>query len=327
MALRGLAGAALAVCLAVVACTPSAEPRTRSFDEPRCLSGAGIPEGKTGVIYAAAGEDPYNAELYEIELGRRICMRQLTEGARISEVTAGDGMLIVSNARGIIGDRIELFRDGRFQPVPQIGRPYAFGPALSPDGRTLAFIAAHGPGNRVKAIVVISLSDGHRTRLFASRSSRELPGGIAWGPAGELAFPYGDRRQQHLVIVPLPGNPPKLIADQDVWAPTIRWHPGDLIALGAPIAFREGRTLLLTPDGGEVALIEGWSPVGWWPSGGLLLLQRRDGTLGFATGPRWRPRILGPSPVGPIYSASGWLEGPIPGVVPQRTEAPPTGSP
>jgi hypothetical protein len=97
----------------------------------------------------------------------------------------------------------------------------------------------------------------------------------------------------------------------------VRWHPGDTIALGAPFAFREPGSLLLTPDGDEVARIRGWSPVGWSSDGGLLLLERRDATLGFATGPRWVPQILGRSPVGPIYSVSRWLEEPIPGVIPQ----------
>ncbi len=44
--------------------------------------------------------------------------------------------------------------------------------------------------------------------------------------------------------------------------------------------------------------------------------------LGFATGPGWRVRTLGRSPVGPIYSATTWLEGPVPGVVPQVVDLP-----
>lgn len=148
--------------------------------------------GRTGVIYAAAGPDPYKAELYEIRLGPRLCARRLTLRGRILEVTASPEMLIVSNARHLIGDRIELFRDGRFQAVPGLGRgrPYGVGPSLAPDGRTLAVIRISGPMNRIKRIVAVPMgSPGPARRLFVSRSLRQLPADLAWGPRGPARLP------------------------------------------------------------------------------------------------------------------------------------------
>lgn len=74
-----------------------------------------------------------------------------------------------------------------------------------------------------------------------------------------------------------------------------------------------------------MAKIEGWSAVTWSPDGEMLLVKRRDGTLGTASGPDWEVQVLGPSPVGPIHSSSTWLAAPVPGVIPQRTDGPSPG--
>lgn len=57
----------------------------------------------------------------------------------------------------------------------------------------------------------------------------------------------------------------------------------------------------------------------------MLLVQRRDGTLGTASWPDWEVQVLGPSPAGLIYSSSAWLAAAVPGVIPQRTDGPSPG--
>lgn len=133
------------LCLALLAPPACTDTDPGPVDDgSRTCAEVEIPGERTGVIYAAAGPDPYNAELYQIELGSTLCARRLTWRARVSEVTASDAMVIVSNARGLIGDRIELFRDGRFQPVPGLGRPYAFGRG---DSRFRSDSAGRGPSS------------------------------------------------------------------------------------------------------------------------------------------------------------------------------------
>ncbi len=309
------------LCLALLALPACMDTDRAPVDDgARTCAEVAIPGARTGVIYAAAGPDPYNAELHEIELGSTLCARRLTLRARVSEVTASDAMVIVSNARGLIGDRIELFRDGRFQPVPRLGRPYAFSPTIAPDGRFLALDRPSGPGNRVHTIVVMDLRSGRRARVFRTTDPRGAPGELAWGADERLAFPIGQREQRTLVVVS-PDGRARRIANA-TWTSMTAWFPAPLIAFSTPLAFRQGRTVLLRPSGGVVAEIEGWSAVTWSADGEMLLVQRRDGALGAALGPDWEVQVLGPSPVGLIYSSSIWLDAPVPGVVPQRTDAP-----
>lgn len=261
---RGRSARALA-CLAllvVVACT-GPETTARPGDggpggADTCVE-VPMPGGRSGVIYAAAGPDPSNAELYEIRLGPRLCARRLTLHGRISEVTASPEMLIVAHARHLIGDRIALFRDGRFQ-VPGLGRgqPYGVGPSLAPDGRTLAVIRMSGPMNRIKRIAAVPMgSPGPARRLFVSRSLRQLPAPPAWGPRGQLAFAFGSRREQDLLVVD-PDGRVRRIAHQPVLLRGLTWSPSRHLAL---YALRQRRTWILRPTGETVAEIEGWSAV------------------------------------------------------------------
>ena len=275
-----------------------------------------MPGDRVGVIYVAAGPDAYNAELYEIRLGSTLCARRLTLRARVSDVTASDELLIASTARGLIGDRLEIFREGRFRSVPHLGRPYVFSPTIAPGGRFLAIDRPSGHNNRLHTIVVVDLRSGRRVPVFRTRQTRMAPGELAWGPDRWIAFPLGQRTRRTIMVVSADGHARPIASTG--WTSRIAWFPSRLIALSTPLAFREGRTIILDPAGATVAAIEGWSAVTWSPDGEMLLVQRRDGALGAASAPGWEVEVLGPSPVGLIYSSTAWLRGPIPGVIPQR---------
>lgn len=279
-----------------------------------------MPDNRTGVIYVAAGPDAYNAELYEVGLGSTLCARRLTLHARISEETAMDEMLIVPNARHLIGDRIEAFRDGRFQAVPSLGRPYAFSPTIAPGGHRLMIDRPSGANNRVHTIMTVDLRSGRRVQVFHTRA---WPGELTWGPHRRIAFPLGQHRQRTIIVVS-PGGSARRIASTG-WTSMIAWFPARFIALSTPLASRESQTPIVDPSGETVAEIEGWSTVTWSPDGAVLLVQRRDGTLGTASGPDREVQILGPSPAGPIHSSSAWLAAPVPEVIPQRTAVPSPG--
>ena len=156
-------------------------------------------------------------------------------------------------------------------------------PALSPDGRLLAFVAGRNandsPGITGGADLFVATPSGLRVRRLTRHSARV--GGPAWSPDGRrLAFVVqnakGDRST--LWVVGLDGRPPHRVTSgpldlEPTWAPN-----GRTIAFLRidPRSYR-GAILSMRPDGSGVRpMLSGMRNVAepvWSPDGKRLLVQ------------------------------------------------------
>jgi Tol biopolymer transport system component len=173
-------------------------------------------------------------------------------------------------------------------------------PALSPDGRLLAFVAGRNakdsPGISGGADLFVSTPSGSRVRRLTRHSARV--GGPAWSPDGRrLAFVVqnakGDRST--LWVVGLQGRPPHRVTSgpldlEPSWAPN-----GRTIAFLRidPRSFH-GAILSMRPDGSGVRPIlsgvrNAAEPV-WSPDGKRLLVQ--DGRAIYSVRPSGGKRTV-----------------------------------
>ncbi|MDA2924696.1 tetratricopeptide repeat protein [Acidobacteria bacterium AH-259-L09] len=120
------------------------------------------------------------------------------------------------------GRETELYREeeGAFEnPNTFIGPP-----AISPDGRLLAFGAPHFPGTGAAALKVIPAAGGEPRELVRFASPEELvrrgmnfrPGSLAWTPDGRyLLFEKGDYEKTELWRISVDGGEPEKLGETE----------------------------------------------------------------------------------------------------------------
>lgn len=232
-------------------------------------------------IILTAGPDSSNADLYRTR-GQEGELERLTEAGRISVVAEAGGQVVVSNARGLGADRVEvpdLARDGDALPGRVISED-AQVPQLGPDGQLLFLVprrSADGEPAGADVMVADSL-DATPRRAYRTRDDMVT---AAFGPDGALFVAEPDRD----VLLRDPGTPEEERVPTGL--PSIGGvagaDDGDVVA-GA----RDATTYaLISADGGKRQRVDnGWTVQDWSREHGVLVSrgERELGLLDPLTG-------------------------------------------
>jgi Tol biopolymer transport system component len=116
------------------------------------------------------------------------------------------------------------------------------GPALSPDGQSIAFSVQQGAGT----LLYVMKADGTSSRMVTN--SLELRGAPAWTPDGQsITVAANDRGVPHLFRVPLDGQPPAPFIQEYSLDPS--WAPeGRFVAYSGPDIGTTFSVKAVTPD-------------------------------------------------------------------------------
>jgi Tol biopolymer transport system component len=192
----------------------------------------------------------------------------------------------------------------------------SYGPAWSPDGRTVGITRSDespctptsGWGCAVSVLVLVDAETGAERLVLRSRDHGA--GWLSWAPDGSrLAFASelnGDRAARAIETIRPDGSARRVLVRLPAGAPGIHdvaWSPrGDRIAYD-----RGGRLYVVRPQGGaSTRLVRGHAPV-WSPKGRRLLFQRQDDTIRIVDVATRRTRVLGRAAEvgGPTWSPDG----------------------
>jgi Tol biopolymer transport system component len=116
------------------------------------------------------------------------------------------------------------------------------GPALSPDGQSIAFSVQQGAGT----LLYVMKADGTSSRMVTN--SLELQGAPAWTPDGQsITVAANERGVPHLFRVPLDGRPPTPFVQEYSLDPS--WAPeGRFVAFSGPDIGTTFSVKAVTPD-------------------------------------------------------------------------------
>jgi len=139
----------------------------------------------------------------------------------LSPRLASNYMLYLSSRSG--DDGLWKLADGAAEPVelfPSSAGRIVEGPAISPDGRRVAFTARREGHNKLH----LMNSDGTGSRQLELPASFGISGAPSWPPAGNWLTIAGDKDNPGLYKVPLDGGPPEQFVKENASNPV--WSPG-----------------------------------------------------------------------------------------------------
>jgi Tol biopolymer transport system component len=149
------------------------------------------------------------------------------------------------------------------------------GPAISPDGRSIAFsIRQHG-----QTLLYMMQADGTNARIVTD--SLDLQGGLAWAPDGQsITSAADDHGVPHLLRVPVDGRPPTPFVQEysvdPAWAPD-----GRFVVYSGPDIGTTFSVKAVTPEAVPhplpgLTLTRGARHLAFMPGGRALVLLRGD---------------------------------------------------
>jgi hypothetical protein len=274
MSMKTILAVALATLVSLAGCSSTGErDETASSTTTTTTPPARIP-GVEGRFLSLAGENSYDAGLYELRLWP-IQMDPLTPVRRVSAIGACGTRVIVAAAQAEVGynDHLQVFAHGRFGPVEKLGSPHAFSPILGPDCRML-YLDFTEVNGRKDQVHVWNPADGTDTVV----ASYPGVGGMSWGPGGQIAVvertPSIQGKEQEDLNLHLLKNG----ASRSLPLPASRvsglfWGAANWIAFSNR---DENTTIFVEPDTGERHELAGWAPRAWSPDGKRLLVAAPD---------------------------------------------------
>jgi hypothetical protein len=251
----------------------------------------------TDTLYVMAGVRATFADLYEMRLPLQF--RLLARHARISSLAAMKTSVVVADARVDV-DRLEVWDGCRLGPVPGLGSPHAFTPAISPSG-VLAYVELEGSTGALSFSLKTWDPASQRGRVILSNPTSL--GDPCWNLDGSLRILRSPGNGTTVLTVTSNGTivGPDLAADATL---DMKCSIDGIIAL---LPRRpEARSTFVDPKTGRRTELLGWTVLAWSPDGRRVLVQAADGTLGILRWPVSGPvQRLGRSPVSTIWDA-GW---------------------
>lgn len=223
------------------------------------------------VVTASAENNTLFADVYGIRLNPLRADR-ITSGKRISFLDANAERMVVAAADGPT-DRLAYVRiDGELEPIPGLGRPFAYTPSLLPDGTILYhdFIeTSTGDVNRYRA-----WDPQRRSATTVFRSRDELLG-LTPGPGGRLALTRANRDGDTLIVRNAGGKLREFALDLDgsykCWG---RTHIAVTVNAGdSRFGDKPNGMLLVDPSNGSTTAVPGWQAIAWTADGSKLLAR------------------------------------------------------
>jgi hypothetical protein len=227
-----------------------------------------------GTLYLLVG-DPGSGNLWQIDISTHIA-RKVTNNRSsygVSWISASPAGVVMADAsKGV--DELATLQAGVVKTLPE---GHVFTPAISQDGN-IAYIQIPDTVNHIGPDtwrLTLRPTSGHSDQILYQQAAPEL-GSLAWGANGQVAtvsapgHTYGKNTPELLVIDPTGKIAHRLrpdIGDLGI----IAWTAN---APGIAVTGIAGTSEIITIDGKETKLPNGWAPGCWSPDGTALLVIR-----------------------------------------------------
>ena len=296
-----------AAAITVAGCSsPQRETNTQTVRPSEMVAIEG--PAPTGRIYAKAGADDLNSDLYELTFPSQF--QRLTTDARVSTVGGCTSKIVVAAAQREFGylDTLQELRDGKLVRLENLGpaAQHAFDPDLNPDCALLFHKTEGAAPNTVGDVKRFDPASGAVTDV----TSGATVAGAAWGPDKQVLVLRRETSGPKLDVIRPNGTKQEL----DPKVPDVGntpWGKGGWIAMAVFTAPPQPptATLFMNPSTGARAILDGWLPLAWSPAGDELLV--RDAAKGttlavVTTTDLTKTRNVGVSQVGTVWDAV-WL--------------------
>lgn len=225
------------------------------------------------VVVASEKNDPLAADLYAIKLDPLTAVR-ITTDKKVSTVAARGDEVVVAAADGRVDQLALVATDGVLNPIPDLGRPFAYNPSFV-DDRTLMFDDVLVPEEGVQVNRTVTWDDEMKLKSTLFQTDDNLVGS-APGPDGQVALVKTVKKGQSIVVRDREGATKEIPIEGNVGA--VRWGTKYIsIGLNAakPIDGDPSiATILLDPDAGRQLQLGGSQPIAWNPDGSKLLVRK-----------------------------------------------------
>lgn len=265
-----------------------------------CIKETPLPESSTpttgivGRAFFVAGPKAGEAKLYQVDLAT-LESKEIESEGWVSLVTGNKDLVVVAAASPRI-DKLRKVEGSRLVPLFSDQDPHVSSPALGEKGY-VAFIEPEqiSQGTTLHLRTV----DPGGESISTVWTSNEPIGSATW--AGQsLAVIRNPFRDASIVLIKPDGSHAEFASPYSN-ATRLKWAHG----VFAIIDFASG-TALVDEEGITSKTFEGWIALSWDPSGKRLLLRKGETLAVASVDDNGEPRIIGRSPVGPIWDAA-WI--------------------
>lgn len=232
------------------------------------------------VVVASETNDPLAADLYGIRFDPLSAVR-ITRDKKISTVDATAARVVVAAADGRVDQLALVDADGELEPVPGLGRPFAYNPSFV-DGDTLMFDDVLIPEEdvQVNRTLVWNQTTQAKAVLFQTRDTLI---GSTPGPEGQVALIRTRKKGESIVIRAATGATREIPVEGDIGR--LDWGPRYL-AVGLNNTERSTEAdpsaalVLVDPVEGRQLQLGASQPIAWTPDGTKLLVRQTGDVAG-----------------------------------------------